>query len=234
MNNINIVCVKWGTKYGAEYVNRLYAAVQRHTTVETRFHCYTDDAAGLNTNIITHTLPNSELEGWWNKMYLFNRDNGLIPGETVFYIDLDTLITGNIDHILQTRSERIVMLRDFYHGIAKSAGEIASGLMMWQHGDYHYLWDRFIRNPQYAIASVRPHGDQHYIAKEIDRWVIWQDLFPEEIVSFNVHCRAGLPESAKIICYHGQPNIPDSAAKVNSSYIWTIEPQPWVLEHWRD
>jgi hypothetical protein len=234
MNTINIVCVKWGTKYGAEYVNRLYAAVQRHTTVEHQFHCYTDNTTGLNSNIVTHPLPNNELEGWWNKMYLFNRDNGFVLGERIFYIDLDTLITGNIDHILQTPSERIVMLQDFYYGIAKSAGQFASGLMQWRHGDYHYLWERFARNPAHAIASVRPHGDQHYIAKEIDGCDVWQQLYPEQIVSFKVHCRAGLPDTARIVCFHGKPNIPDSAAKTNTSYIWTIDPQPWVLEQWQD
>jgi hypothetical protein len=231
---INIVCVKWGTKYGAEYVNRLCAAVGRHATVDYRFHCYTDDVTELNPKIITHDLPRAGLEGWWNKMYLFDQNNGITIGEQIFYIDLDTLITGNIDHMLQRWPDCIVMLRDFYHGIAKTAGTIASGLMTWQHGNYSHLWANFIRDPQQAVASVRPHGDQHYIASQINKWAIWQDLYPEEIVSFKVHCRSGLPESARIVCYHGQPNIPDSATKVNSSYLWTIEPQPWVLEQWRE
>ena len=26
----HILCMKWGTKYGPEYVNRLYAMVRRH------------------------------------------------------------------------------------------------------------------------------------------------------------------------------------------------------------
>ena len=29
-----VLCMKWGTKYGAEYVNRLYNMVKRHTTVD--------------------------------------------------------------------------------------------------------------------------------------------------------------------------------------------------------
>jgi hypothetical protein len=28
----NVICMKWGTKYGPEYVNRLYAMVRRHLT----------------------------------------------------------------------------------------------------------------------------------------------------------------------------------------------------------
>ncbi|HAU58261.1 MAG TPA: glycosyltransferase, partial [Comamonadaceae bacterium] len=26
----HVICMKWGTKYGPEYVNRLYAMVRRH------------------------------------------------------------------------------------------------------------------------------------------------------------------------------------------------------------
>ena len=28
----NVICMKWGTKYAPEYVNRLYAMVRRHLT----------------------------------------------------------------------------------------------------------------------------------------------------------------------------------------------------------
>lgn len=231
---INIVCVKWGTKYGPEYVNRLHAAVSRHVTVPYQFFCFTDDANGLTPGIQAYPLPRSDIEGWWNKMYLFSNQNELPMGQQILYIDLDTLITGNIDHMLRQFPDRIVMLEDFYHGIAKSAGRIASGLMTWRHGDYDYLWQRFIQDPVAAIASVRPHGDQHYIASQIDGCDLWQDLYPAQVVSFKVHCRDGLPPDAKIVCYHGKPGIPESATQVNVSYIWTIDPQPWVLDHWRD
>ena len=34
---IDIVCFKWGPKFGPEYVNNLYNAIQRHVTVPHRF-----------------------------------------------------------------------------------------------------------------------------------------------------------------------------------------------------
>ncbi|HEY1090992.1 MAG TPA: glycosyltransferase, partial [Burkholderiaceae bacterium] len=42
-----ILCMKWGNKYGPEYVNRLYAMVRRHLRGEFRFVCLTDDANGV-------------------------------------------------------------------------------------------------------------------------------------------------------------------------------------------
>ena len=234
MTNINIVCLKWGNKYSAEYVNKLYSSVIRNTTIEIKFHCFTDDHTGVNRNIIVHPLPYSNLESWWNKLYLFDPHNGIPPGEQIFYVDLDTLIVDNIDHLLTDQVPDIVVLRDFYHGIAKTAGTIGSGLMSWRHGQYNSIWYNFMQDPAAAVKSVEPHGDQHWIAAQIPAWYHWQDLFPDSVVSFKVHCREGLPPGAKIVCYHGRPSIPDSATRVNLDYKWRIAPQPWVLEHWKD
>ena len=38
----NIVCMKWGNAYGADYVNRLYNMVKRNMTRPFRFICFTD------------------------------------------------------------------------------------------------------------------------------------------------------------------------------------------------
>jgi hypothetical protein len=45
----NVICMKWGTKYGPEYVNRLYAMVRRHLTGDFRMVCLTDDPTGIRT-----------------------------------------------------------------------------------------------------------------------------------------------------------------------------------------
>ena len=37
----HILCMKWGTKYGPEYVNRLYAMVRGHLSGDFRFVCPT-------------------------------------------------------------------------------------------------------------------------------------------------------------------------------------------------
>ena len=48
---INIVCVKWGTKYGPEYVNVLRAMIKRNLSLPHRFICFTDNKTGLNADI---------------------------------------------------------------------------------------------------------------------------------------------------------------------------------------
>lgn len=233
---IDIVCLKWGNKYGPEYVNRLYRAVQRHTTQPFQFWCLTEDAAGFLPDIKALPLPNPDrLDSWWNKISLFSPDNGLPVGRQIFYIDLDTLIVNNIDELLSvTHVPEIVMLRDFYHGIAKSAGQLGSGLMSWRHGQYTHIWQKFMQDPEAAVASAHPHGDQHWIESQVSAWYCWQDLFPGAVVSFKMHCQSGIPPGAKIICYHGRPSIPESIEFDGQVWKYTITPQLWVADHWTD
>lgn len=66
---LTVVCVKWGTKYGAQYVNKLYKAVRAHTTCQPRFVCYTDDGAGLLPDVQLVQLSGvADWDGWWYKV----------------------------------------------------------------------------------------------------------------------------------------------------------------------
>jgi len=232
---IKIVCLKWGDKYGSEYVNRLYNGIKRNTSLPFELHCFTDDDKNIVQDVITHNLPYSTtIASWWNKIWLFSDEVPFKKGERIFYLDLDTLITGNIDNLLLDNTGGLVMLQDFYWGLAKSATQSASGVMSWECGSFSHLWTSFISDPESAIESVAPHGDQVFIGNTLKNSIkYWQDLHPQQIVSFKVHCSAGLPESAKIVCFHGEPSIPDSATKRWKSWKYQADPQPWVLDYWK-
>jgi hypothetical protein len=232
---INVICLKWGTKYGPEYVNRLYAGVKRNTTVDFNFYCFTEDATGIRPEVNILPLPFADkLDSWWNKLAMFSPDLPFIPGTQLFYIDLDTLIVGNIDKFLLIKTPSMMALRDFYHGVAVSAGLVGSGLMAWKHGKYSHVWTKFIGNPEKHTKAAGTYGDQWWIEQKVSNIVFWQDFFPNQVVSFKVHCRKGIPNDARIICYHGRPSIPESMEKINTVEKWTIAPQPWVAQHWRD
>lgn len=231
---MNVVCLKWGKKYGPEYVNRLYAAIARNTTMAFKFHCFTEDSAGINPDVVIHDLPFKNLEGWWNKLYLFSKEMP-ITGR-IFYVDLDTVITGNLDQLM-THNTGFVVLRDFYTGLARgleTQDNVGSGLMSWEAGNHTHLWETFIANPSGAINEMRPHGDQKWVQRhQIDR-LYWQDLFPNQVVSFKVHCREGLAQDARLICYHGNPTIPQSISQTSKAQWWTIKPSPWVADYWKE
>lgn len=234
---INIITLKWGSKYGSHYVNKLFSGIKRNTNHLIKLHCFTDNSSGLNKEIISHTLPYNKLDTWWNKLYFFSNDMPFKKGEKLFYIDLDTLVVNNIDHILEYDPDTIIVLRDFYTGLAKSVignDNIGSGLMYWKHGDYSHIWDNFIINPKLAMERVKPHGDQRWIQECIKERFYWQDLFPDQISSFKVHCNNGLPNKTRIVCYHGKPSIPESYSQRNRIWKFDIFPQAWVKLHWRE
>ncbi|MHA1524892.1 MAG: hypothetical protein ACTSY1_10920, partial [Alphaproteobacteria bacterium] len=71
-----IICMKWGTRYGADYANRLYSMCRRHTTGDLRFICFTDDASGLASEITARplppiTLPAEHTNQGWRKVSLW-------------------------------------------------------------------------------------------------------------------------------------------------------------------
>jgi hypothetical protein len=88
-----VLCVKWGTRYPSTYVNKLYAGIKRHTTWQFDFYCFTEDPSNLHSEIKAKELEEGWRK-WWGKVTLFS-DHG-IKGKK-FYIDLDMIITGNLD-----------------------------------------------------------------------------------------------------------------------------------------
>ena len=58
---MNVICMKWGSKFGAEYVNRLRSMVVRHLPHPHRFVCFTEDARGIDPAVEVAPLPEVRL-----------------------------------------------------------------------------------------------------------------------------------------------------------------------------
>ena len=52
-----VICMNWGTAYGADYVNRLYSMVSRNVTGPFRFVCLTDNVKGIRPEVQCGPLP---------------------------------------------------------------------------------------------------------------------------------------------------------------------------------
>ena len=236
---INIVTVKWGTKYSASYLNKLYSGIKRNTTLPFTLHCFTDDPTGIRPEITIHPLPANNLEGWWNKLYLFSAEFPL--SGRVTYMDLDTVIVGNIDDIL-SQDKGFIVLRNFYTGIwptTQGDHNVGSGIMSFNAHDHHYIWEEFIKDAE-NISVKLDSGDQAWIQLQQQDRLYWQDVLPEQLVSFKVHCQRGIPNNARIVCYHGKPSIPESFIKTTMVHeclrgtIGDIQPAPWMQMYWID
>lgn len=182
-----IACVKVGTLYGPEYVNRLAAMVDRHTTRSHRFVCLTDDPSGL----ACASIPiDTDLPGWWAKLALFRPGTF---GERVIYLDLDTVICANIDFLFDY-SGPFAMLRSFL-----PPSRYGSAVMSFLPG-HGYLWQDFTRN-----VMNRLYGDQDWIAERVSAVDCWQDVAPGRIGSYKVDELQDGPRDFAICCFHGEP-----------------------------
>ena len=54
---MHVLCFKWGTKHGPDYVNRLYTMVSRDLSLPFSLYRFTDDTAGIRSEVECYPLP---------------------------------------------------------------------------------------------------------------------------------------------------------------------------------
>jgi hypothetical protein len=102
---LNIVCLKWGTKYGPEYVNRLYSMCKKFYTNDFKFYCATDDSNEIisDVNILDLSLFQTTDGKWGGKVFTSEKIN-LINyfDEKTLLLDLDILILNDITEFVDS------------------------------------------------------------------------------------------------------------------------------------
>lgn len=242
-DSVKIVCLKWGTKYPAEYVNRLYRMVNKHLTIPFEFYCITENTEGLHPNINVLDLVLEEgLKGWWYKLQLFKQDFYGLTGQAMF-LDLDVVITKNMDPLFAVHPNDFVIIRDLQAGKVYNSSVFRLKL-----GTQTHVWNSFLEDKTNIIS--RMHGDQDWISESVKDAKIW----PRDwVVSFKKECNsrnknswgalgrllrskglclpkghASPPEDAKIVYFHGKPD-PDDV--VDGPFdMW--KQAPWIREEW--
>jgi hypothetical protein len=196
--------LKLGGDYDVSYVNALANACDQHLTIPYEFVCLTDCEEGFNNNVNRIVPLEFSFERWWSKMELFIPNK--FKTERIFYMDLDTIITDNIDDIA-TYSGNFFGLRDFYNQVG-----LGSGLMAWGNDNptIFQIYEKFMENPESNIRNHRM-GDQEFIDKVLGKYMEYaQDLYPNRIYSYKKDCvdaykNIKIPDTASIVCFHGKP-----------------------------
>jgi len=185
-----VVCVKWGKRYGADYVNRLCAGVRRHHPINVPFICFTDDAEGLEDVIEVRPLPGN-LPIWWGKAFLFSEAAGL-DGNRILYLDLDQVVVGSLVAFVSYRGPFALLSTD---GIAceLASGGYNSSVMAWESGPFFRpIFDRLSRS---ALRYV--HRFDHWLEMNVHGADVWQVVAPGCIVDYTAAFRGGICLGAK-------------------------------------
>jgi hypothetical protein len=242
-----VICMKWGSAYPADYVNRLYRGVMRNVARPTRFVCFTDDAAGLDRGIEAKpmpaiALPESGLRpGPWRKLGLWARDLGGLEGDVLF-LDLDVVVTGSLDALFDFEPGCLCLIRNWTQmrdGIGNSS------VMRFRVGSAPHLVEDFERD---AVAmSFRYVNEQTYATREArlplrfwpPQWCpsFKHGLMPRWPTNL-VRAAPSPPPDCRIAVFTGHPR-PHEAARGAWPAPWykklykSIRPVPWLAEHWR-
>lgn len=200
-----VVCVlRSGGEFRPEHVVALYEGVRKHWPSDgpfLDFVCFTDTPIGRYG--VREVPLVGGWPGWWSKVEVFRPD---ALQSTVLYLDLDTVVVGDLSPFLDYGGE-LAMLSDFYRPQLAQ-----SGVMAFRAGsgtEAARLWAAFVTDSASHIARFRGDGEWLHDRARPDRL---QDLYPGQIVSYKVHCGAGVPDGARIVCHHGKPRPWEVAA----------------------
>jgi HKD family nuclease len=169
----NVICVKFGTKYSSEFVNKLYNDIKNLTQSDFKFYCYTDDPLNIDPNInIIEPLGRPTLKRVWNKLRLFDK-NMPFKGKTYFF-DLDVKILK--DPLINLDDWSKLTLVDshwktgkLYNRLSNYDVKINSSVMAWDasNPNLNEYWDHF-------NSGFRDYYLRKYVG--IDRFIVHEDL----------------------------------------------------------
>ena len=248
MNTVKILCLKWGDRYGPDYVNKLYEGVRRNLKRPFRFHCCTEDDSGLNPGIGIIPFPDNPgiKRGWPDilvKLMLLQDGFGNLAGTTLF-LDLDIVITGPLDCFFDYRPCEFCIIHNWVNwrkavlGRRPAVGN--SSVFRFEAGSCGYAYDTFLAEMHRAEDRKQFNTEQAFLTYALGNPQWW----PEEWVrSYKWNCRPAcplnllrvpkLPAGCRILVFHGRPD-PDEAIhgyKGRKLHHRTL-PASWILDHW--
>lgn len=231
-----VITIRWGRKYGPDYVNRLYGMVARHTTPPFEVWCMTDDPSGLRPEVRPLPLPPLGVEfpkntfGVWGKSRLWEPDLGG-PTGPILYMDLDVVVTGPLDDFFAWGNpDAVVMARNPDQPFEKLG---QSSVYRFPVGKLAPLRRMFLEDPQ-GVAD-RYRWEQRFLTRNAPGGVTfwprgWVRHFRRHCVRtfpLNYLAPPRLPEGTRVVIFPGRLNPPDA---IDGRWYWD-EPARGPLAH---
>lgn len=237
-----ILCMKWGTKYGPEYVNRLYGMVRRHLRGDFRFVCLTDDGNGVRPEVECFPIPDLKLpdglpERGWKKLTTFEPDLYGLRG-TALFLDLDVVIVDDIDCFFDYPGEFLI-IHDWKRPWRVTGNSSVYRFEIGAHAD---VLELFRQTQETVRKNVR--NEQAYLSDVLHKQGKLQ-YWPEDwCSSYKYHCIPNWPSNywqephiasgAKIVIFHGEVNPPDALIGKRNRALRFVRPAPWIADHWAE
>lgn len=238
---LSVICWKWAPRnsyrstFKSHHVNTFARMVSRNLTIPHRIICITDDRHGIDSSIETVTLWENPVPTYgafhrpncFVRLKAFSKDFEKIAGDRFVSIDLDCVITGNIDPLFDHDNDFMIW------GQTHDINPYNGSMWMMNTGSRSKVWDDFdpVKSPALARTKGFFGSDQSWMCYALGpnekRWTTADGVY-----SYRNHIRNeknisgvanSLPSNARLVFFHGQYNP------------WDAEMQKieWVEQHYR-
>jgi len=215
--------------YGPEYVNRLYHSVARNTSLPFDFVIYAgpgvkekDNRLDPRIRVVPIGLPY-----WWSAMHFWRPDPPGIRTKDVLYLDLDQVVTGNIDKLIRYPSEHAYM-KDYPSDACPPGCEKdgCASVALIRGGSGSAIWEAYVDAGMPKWNPAEGHTGRplplavQSVINDPKRGIAF-DLLPEDlVVSYKLWVRRKGIGGTRIVSFHGRPKPHEVD-------------EPWVKENWR-
>ena len=237
-----VLCMKWGDKYGPEYVNRLYAMVRRHLRGDFKFVCLTDSDAGIRPEVVCLPIPDLALpdglpERGWKKLTTFEADLHGLRG-TALFLDIDIVIVDDITPFFEMPGEFLI-IHDWKRPWRVTGNSSVYRFQLGAHAD---VLAKF--RAESAAMRALYRNEQAYLSGVLHEQGKLQYWPADWCASFKYHSIArfplnyfrapSIPKDARIIVFHGVMNPPDALAGRSNGNWRHAKASPWISDHWKE
>ncbi|MER3413991.1 MAG: hypothetical protein C4341_07110 [Armatimonadota bacterium] len=240
---MRVACINVGTKYDDVYVQRLYNMCLRHLPREFSFTCFTDRRRDLNPAIEQRDCTTWNLEGWWTKLRLFDKN---VLNEEFLFLDLDNVIVRDLgplcDFATASKDASIIGMRDFHYDT------FGSTAMLVRPDDItHGIWEAFAKGEGFENLENlgRKYGDQDYIDEYVrsrrieahisfwpDEWFLSYKALRKRHAADPSAARDAI-EQALMIVFHGKPKQHQLLNRWSNLYLLAFQKPLRLFSYWR-
>lgn len=244
----NILCLKWGDRYDANYVNILHRSVRRNLSIPHRFYCCTDNPERLDPEINIIAFPENPgiKRGWPDilvKLMVLQDGFGQLQGPTLF-LDLDIVITGPIDEFFAYRPGEFCIIHNWVNWRKKLLGRRPavgnSSIFRFEAGKSQYAYEVFLAEMERAEDRSQFNTEQAFLTYAMGNPQWWPETWVQSFkwnlrppFPMNLLRTPKLPPDCRILVFHGRPD-PDEA--INGFHgkkpHHHTRPAPWIKQYW--
>lgn len=167
---MNFYTLKWGSKYGPEYVNRLYGGLKKHYHKPFTLTCYTDNHKGLREEVEVKDIKDLRKFGPTDRVFTYEKLILMEKHESGIWLDLDILIHDDITDMANDPADYKMIWNhwnEYWHRSLRWYGKGASCHVNSSFVKFH--------NPEWLIKFTNDNWEKiEWTYKSLDKYLFYQ------------------------------------------------------------